>query len=111
MSNPVLKLDSGRRAFEVTTPDGTVRWEYDIVTVKLCSESLEKKHALRKEGSDKLAPATAEFLQDLAVELEKLGLVGCTTDAAFRVHQIVNAQFIAMAASVQSLVNTMLVGE
>lgn len=105
----MLKLDTGRRSFEIRKPDGsTYRWEYDIVSVKLEIESFEKKHGIRTNKSDEVGATTEAFLKDLAAFLEDKGIGDCTTDAAFYVYSIVNTQFIAMQAHLQSQVDQIL---
>lgn len=105
----MLKLDNGRRSFEIGKPDGsTYRWGYDIVSVKLEIEALEKKHGLRVDNSDQLKATTDSFLTDLAVSLEKRGIESCTTDAAYYVHSIVNTQFIQLQAQLQAQVDQIL---
>ncbi|XZE18815.1 hypothetical protein SH449x_004120 [Pirellulaceae bacterium SH449] len=107
-SVPVLKLDNGKRAFEVQTSKGVFRWEYDILTVKLTAEDLETKYGLRKLGDDKVVSPTPDFLQSFAASLHELGLHNCTVDAAFAVYEIVNTQFVQLSASVNSQINSIL---
>ena len=105
----MLTLDNGRRSFEIGKPDGsTYQWEYDIVSVKLEIEALEKKHGLRVDNSDELKATTDSFLKDLAAALEKRGIESCTTDAAYYVYSIVNTQFIQLQAQLQAQVDQIL---
>ena len=101
-----IKLSNGRRKFEVSFPDGeTVLWEYDVVDIKLLAESLERRHGLRRDGVEEISPTTPEFLADLARALDAKGIKGCTTDAAYYVYGIVNAQFSKIAGQLQNQVD------
>jgi hypothetical protein len=103
MPDPI-RIDTGKRKFEVTSNGETKLWEYDILAVKLMFEDVEKKHGLRK-GNDVGAP-TVECLSDIATGLQSLGLDGCSLDAAFRVYNVVNTQFRVLYASISEQVNS-----
>ncbi|MFN7841410.1 MAG: hypothetical protein ACK5YR_19035 [Pirellula sp.] len=105
---PILKLDNGKRAFQVQTSEGVFRWEYDVLTIKLTAEELEAKFGLRKLGEDKVVSPTPAFLQAFAFRLHEFGLTDCTVDAAFAVYEIVNTQFIQLSSAVSSQINSIL---
>lgn len=102
-----IKLNPGRESFIVMRDGLESRWEYDVVEIKLLSEELERSHGLR-EGNQVKSP-TITFLQAFANLLSAKGLEGCNTDVAFKVFNVVNAQFVKisndLSAQVQSIAN------
>lgn len=100
-----IRLSTGRRKFEITNAEGeTSVWHYDVVTIKLISESLESKHQLKRDGGE-LSATTPEFVQEFAQRLQREGLKDCTSDAAYYVYGIVNSQFAAIAEQLSRQVN------
>lgn len=105
----MLKLSAGREAFEIERNGITSRWEYDVLEVKLIAEDLERSHGMRVMN-DKGEPTamvnrpTLPFLKDLSERLSLLGCDGCTTDAAFKIYNVVNIQFARLSADLEQQV-------
>jgi hypothetical protein len=90
-----LQLNTDRKAFEIKRGGETTKWEYDVLELKLTAENLEREHGMRH--GDKVKPPTIEFLRQFASILnDEFGLVGCSSDIAFRVYNVVNAQFVEL---------------
>jgi hypothetical protein len=94
----MIKIDNGQRTIEISANGEIRHWSYDVLLIKLLAEKLEGEHAMRTkvENKEVLLPPTDGFLAGFAVALQERGFEGCTIDAAFRVYNIVNAQFRAM---------------
>jgi hypothetical protein len=91
-----ITLNCDRPAIELTRAGETVRWEYDVVELKIAFEGLEKQHKL--VSRDVLSSPSASFLHDAATVLQGKGLEGCTPDIALRVYSVVRVQFKQIVA-------------
>lgn len=93
-----LTINADRYSLDIVRSGQSVPWEYDVLTLKLEADRLEKLHKLRDEKTVK-AP-TAEFLIDFATFLILQGLDGCSIDTAFRVYSLVTVQFSQIARGI-----------
>ena len=93
-----IVLTSERPAFEFTVNGTATRWEYDVIDLKLAYEALESKHGIRSD--DGLKAPTQEFLSDAAAMLLAKGLTIANADLAFRIHAVVNTQFVQLTQSI-----------
>ncbi|AMV31332.1 hypothetical protein VN12_04390 [Pirellula sp. SH-Sr6A] len=109
-SEPSLKLDTGRRSFEIVVDGKPERWEYDVLEIKLIIESLERTAGMRVDDSPNVKNPTIEFLQALASQLELQECKGCTPTAAFRIYNVVNTQFATMNTDIQETVDRIVSG-
>lgn len=98
------KLSAGREFFEIVRNGVASKWEYDVVDIKLIAEECERACGMRQGDSDKVSRPTAAFLSILATSLQERGCVGCTSDAAFRVYNVVNTQFAIIARDLEAQV-------
>lgn len=105
MEQEPIRIDTGRRKFEISRNGETKLWEYDILELKLLFEELEAKHGLRNEKNEVLNP-TGAFLHELASRLQVLHLDYCTLDVAFRIYNVVNTQFRVLYASISVQVSS-----
>ena len=96
------KLSTGREYFEIVTNGTATRWEYDVVEIKLLAEDAERACGMRSEDSNRVSRPTSEFLSGFAQLLQQRGCTGCTSDAAFRVYNVVNTQFAIMTQELAS---------
>lgn len=75
------------------------RWEYDVLTIKLEIDRLEKLHQLVVDEKTRLPP-TIGFLTELAAFIKTQGLEDCTVDLAMRMHSLIRVQFQQLAKSI-----------
>lgn len=94
-----FRLNADRNFLEVTRGGITTKWEYDVVSLKLAFEELERQHGLRTSDTEVEAPTDA-MLTDAAKMLESKGLEGCTIDLAYRIYSLIGVQFQQLAESV-----------
>lgn len=95
----IFKVSTVRPALEYRFGDQDIRWEYDIVDLRLMYEGLEERHHLR--DGESLKPPTLEFLDESREALKAKGLAGCTNDLAYRMYNVVQVQFAALCADIQ----------
>jgi hypothetical protein len=111
----MLKLSTGREAFEIEHNGHVTRWEYDVLEVKLLAEDLERQFEMRVlddkgELTDLVKRPTAPFCDALADRLQALGCSGCTCDAAYKIYNVVNIQFARITADLQQQVTKIAYG-
>lgn len=104
------KLSSGREFFEIIVDGKASRWEYDVVELKLLAEDLERACGMRSADSANVSRPTSEFLSGFASSLTQRGCIGCTSDAAYRVYNVVNTQFAIMSQELASQITAIAKG-
>ncbi len=104
------KLSTGREFFEIVINGNATRWEYDVVEIKLLAEDMERACGMRTDDSPKVSRPTGEFLSGFSQLLQQRGCTGCTSDAAYRVYNVVNTQFAVMTQELASQITAIAKG-
>ena len=104
------KLSTGREFFEIVVDGKVSRWEYDVVEIKLLAEDMERACGMRADDSPNVSRPTGEFLSGFAQLLSQRGCTGCTSDAAYRVYNVVNTQFAMMTQELASQITAIAKG-
>ena len=104
------KLSSGREFFEIIVDGNASRWEYDVVEIKLLAEEVERDCGMRIDDKPEVSRPTPEFLAGFAALLSQRGCTGCTSDAAYRVYNVVNTQFAVMTRELNSQITAIAKG-
>lgn len=105
----MLTLHTGLGRFLYKYKGEEKEWQYDVVTLKLTFEELERLHGLRIPKTDEVKPPTSEFLQALAEVLStQFGLPAATPTIAFKIYNVVNVQFCKIVVDIDNQVNAIL---
>lgn len=83
-------LQDGQLTFRIQRGEEETSHKLDLLELKLTCESCESKHHLQIQ--DGRVVATAQFLRDLAGELEALGVKNCTPTVAYQIWLAASAQ-------------------
>lgn len=91
-----IEISTQRPALDVTVDGQTVRWEYDVVMLKLEQQRLQDRSGQREP--------TAADLVEFAEYLKAQGLPNCNADIAFRMWSLIIVQFRQLATGIAAQV-------